>query len=62
MGNLDFYTEEHEMFRKALRKMLDKEAYPYFKQCEKDRDIPVAAIYAGTTEIMKGIIAKQILK
>ncbi|WP_336046173.1 acyl-CoA dehydrogenase family protein [Solibacillus ferritrahens] len=33
-------TEEHEMFRKALRKMLDKEAYPYFEQWEKDRDIP----------------------
>ncbi|MBD8037902.1 acyl-CoA dehydrogenase family protein [Solibacillus sp. A46] len=34
------FTEEHEMFRKALRKMLDKEAYPYFEQWEKDRDIP----------------------
>lgn len=40
MGNLDFYTEEHEMFRKSLRKMLDKEAYPYFEQWEKDRGIP----------------------
>ena len=28
------------MFRKALRKMLDKEAYPHFEQWEKDRDIP----------------------
>lgn len=37
---MDIYTEEHEMFRKALRKMLDKEAYPYFEQWEKDRDIP----------------------
>lgn len=37
---MEFYTEEHEMFRKALRKMLDKEAYPYFEQWEKDRDIP----------------------
>lgn len=34
------YTEEHSMFRKALRKMLDKEAYPYFDQWERDRDIP----------------------
>ena len=37
---MSIYTEEHEMFRKALRKMLDKEAYPYFEQWEKDRDIP----------------------
>lgn len=37
---MDIYTEEHEMFRKALRKMLDKEAYPYFEQWEKNRDIP----------------------
>lgn len=37
---MGIYTEEHEMFRKALRKMLDKEAYPYFEQWEKDRDIP----------------------
>lgn len=28
------------MFRKALRKMLDKEAYPYFEQWEKERQIP----------------------
>ncbi len=39
-GEMGIYTEEHEMFRKALRKMLDKEAYPYFEQWEKDRDIP----------------------
>ncbi|MEK4081788.1 acyl-CoA dehydrogenase family protein [Solibacillus sp. FSL K6-1126] len=37
---MGIYTEEHEMFRKALRKMLDKEAYPYFEQWEKERDIP----------------------
>ncbi|MEK5186475.1 acyl-CoA dehydrogenase family protein [Solibacillus sp. FSL W7-1324] len=37
---MNIYTEEHEMFRKALRKMLDKEAYPYFEQWEKERDIP----------------------
>lgn len=37
---MGIYTEEHEMFRKALRKMLDKEAYPHFEQWEKDRDIP----------------------
>lgn len=38
MGEL--FTEEHEMFRTSLRKMLDKEAYPYFEEWEKKRDIP----------------------
>ena len=38
MGKL--FTEEHEMFRTSLRKMLDKEAYPYFEEWEKKRDIP----------------------
>ena len=37
---MGIYTEEHQMFRKALRKMLDKEAYPYFEQWEKERNIP----------------------
>lgn len=37
-----FLTDEHEMFRKALRKMLDKEAYPYYEQWEKERNIPRA--------------------
>ena len=40
MRGLTIYTEEHHMFRKALRKMLDKEAYPFFEQWEEDRDIP----------------------
>ena len=35
-----YLTDEHEMFRDALRKMLEKEAYPYFEQWEADRDIP----------------------
>lgn len=35
-----FNTEEHDLFRKALRKMLDKEAYPHFNQWESDREIP----------------------
>ncbi|MER1957656.1 MAG: acyl-CoA dehydrogenase family protein [Solibacillus sp.] len=37
---MEIYTEEHEMFRKALRKMLDKEAYPHFERWEQARDIP----------------------
>ncbi|MFJ7970319.1 acyl-CoA dehydrogenase family protein [Psychrobacillus sp. NPDC096389] len=35
-----FITEEHELFRKSLRKMLDKEAYPFFDQWEVNREIP----------------------
>lgn len=35
-----YLTDEHEMFREALRKMLEKEAYPYFEQWEADCDIP----------------------
>ena len=38
MGKI--FTEEHEMFRTSLRKMLDKEAYPYFEEWEQQRDIP----------------------
>lgn len=34
------YTEEHVMFRKSLRKMLEKEAYPSFNAWEEQRDIP----------------------
>jgi acyl-CoA dehydrogenase len=34
------YSEEHTMFRKALLKMLEKEAYPHYEQWEKERDIP----------------------
>lgn len=35
-----FITEEHELFRKSLRKMLDKEAYPFFDEWEANREIP----------------------
>ncbi|PLT33000.1 acyl-CoA dehydrogenase family protein [Bacillus sp. V5-8f] len=35
-----YLTEEHDIFRKSLRKFLDKEAYPYYDQWEKDRMIP----------------------
>lgn len=37
---VSFMTEEHDLFRQSLRKMLDKEAYPYFKQWEENRKIP----------------------
>lgn len=37
---MSVFTEEHEMFRKALRKMLEKEAYPFYARWEEERDIP----------------------
>lgn len=36
----DIFSEEHRMFRKSLRKMLEKDAYPYFEQWEQERDVP----------------------
>ncbi|MBD8026915.1 acyl-CoA dehydrogenase family protein [Ureibacillus sp. Re31] len=36
----DFFTEEHEMFRRSLRKMLEKDAYPYFEEWEHKREVP----------------------
>src|SRR5699024_4492086 len=35
-----FLTEEHEMFRKALRGFLEKEAYPNYEKWEQDKKIP----------------------
>ncbi|MFC0186750.1 acyl-CoA dehydrogenase family protein [Fictibacillus aquaticus] len=35
-----FLTDDHEMFRKSLRKFLEKEAYPFYNQWEEDRMIP----------------------
>ena len=40
MGFLVIFTEQHEMFRKSLKKMLEKEAYPFYEQWEAERDIP----------------------
>lgn len=36
----NFLTNEHEMFREALQKMLRKEAYPYYEKWEEERNIP----------------------
>lgn len=35
-----FLNDDHEIFRKSLRKFLEKEAYPFYDQWEKDRIIP----------------------
>jgi acyl-CoA dehydrogenase len=35
-----YLNEEHEIFRKSLRKFLDKEAYPYYQQWEEERMVP----------------------
>lgn len=35
-----YLKEEHDILRKALRKFLEKEAYPYFEDWEADEQIP----------------------
>lgn len=35
-----YLTEDHDIFRKALRKFLEKEAIPYFEEWEEQRLIP----------------------
>lgn len=35
-----YLTDDHEIFRKSLRKFLEKEAYPYYEQWEEERMIP----------------------
>lgn len=40
MGKYRFETDEHVMFRKSLRKFMEKEAIPHFEQWEEDRLIP----------------------
>ncbi len=35
-----YLTKEHEIFRQALKKFLDKEAYPFYSQWEEERMIP----------------------
>ena len=35
-----FLTQEHELYRKSLRKMLDKEAYPFCEEWEREKEIP----------------------
>lgn len=35
-----YLTEEHEMFRRALRRFLEKEAVPYFEEWEEQRLVP----------------------
>jgi len=34
-----YQTENHEIFRRSLRKFLEKEAIPYFEQWEEDRKV-----------------------
>ena len=38
--NHPYLNEDHEIFRKSLRKFLEKEAYPFYEQWEEDRIIP----------------------
>lgn len=38
--NHPYLTEEHEIFRKTIRKFLEKEAKPYYNEWEQNRIIP----------------------
>ncbi|WP_026690803.1 acyl-CoA dehydrogenase family protein [Alteribacter aurantiacus] len=38
--NHPYLTDDHHMFRQALRKFLDKEAYPHYDQWEEERMMP----------------------
>ncbi|WP_252503130.1 acyl-CoA dehydrogenase family protein [Sporosarcina sp. Marseille-Q4943] len=40
MSKQSYFTEEHQMFRDALRKFLEKEAIPYFEQWEEEGLVP----------------------
>jgi acyl-CoA dehydrogenase len=35
-----YLKDEHDIFRKSLKKFLDKEAYPYYEKWEEDRLVP----------------------
>lgn len=35
-----YLTDDHEIFRKSLRRFLEKEAYPYYDRWEEERMIP----------------------
>lgn len=35
-----YIKEEHDILRRSLRQFLEKEAYPYFKEWEKQKAIP----------------------
>ncbi|MBT2685192.1 acyl-CoA dehydrogenase family protein [Bacillus sp. ISL-37] len=35
-----YLTDDHEIFRRSLRKFLEKEAYPFYDQWEEERIIP----------------------
>jgi acyl-CoA dehydrogenase len=38
--NHPYLKEEHDIFRKSVRKFLEKEAYPFYEKWEEDRMIP----------------------
>ena len=40
MMTSSYLTEEHDMYRKALRAFLEKEAVPYIHEWEKNKEIP----------------------
>lgn len=34
------FKEEHELFRKSIQRFLDDEAMPYYKDWEKEKQVP----------------------
>ena len=41
--NTNYFTSEHQLFRKSLRDFLDREIVPYIDEWEEKREIPVSA-------------------
>ncbi len=62
------FTQQHEAYRDRLKLFLQKEVLPHIDAWEKCpiartwRDSHVYSIWAGSNEIMKTIISRQILK
>jgi acyl-CoA dehydrogenase len=62
----DLFTEDHEAFRELARNFVEKEVVPAYPEWEKGGRMPrdvfkkVARIYAGSSEVMKVIIAKSL--
>ena len=41
--NTNYFTSEHQLFRKSLRDFLDREIVPHIEEWEEKREIPVSA-------------------
>ena len=41
--NTNYFTSEHQLFRKSLRDFLDREIVPHIDEWEEKGEIPVSA-------------------